>query len=381
LPSQSRLLTIHSGLYQLSVSLAGGFVGAFLLKLGFTVAQALLVYAGLLAARLAMRFCALALVRRVGYKYAIMLGAALSALQFVSLADARQWHWLLAWALTVSLAESIYWPIYHCASAVVGYNAMGRELGIRAALTSIISVVGPALGGVMLAKYGPTLDFAIASVVTVLSVLPLIFLKRILAGPVPEIRRSLRASDSFGMIVFAADGWVSSGITITWPMILFVSLGSRYDALGLANAAAGLVGALAGLYCGKAIDRGGRARYVLWVSLALAIGIAIRSTANWSPHAATLANAAGAAATGFYVPILMSIMYEGAKRSAGAYAFHFAAEGGWDVGAAVGCIAAAVVAMSGAPVSMAVIPSALGVAVLYGIFRNVAPSVRQLAPL
>src|SRR5436305_1704810 len=47
-PSQSRLLTLHSAFYQLSVSLGGGFVGAFLLKIGFSLTQALLFYAALL---------------------------------------------------------------------------------------------------------------------------------------------------------------------------------------------------------------------------------------------------------------------------------------------------------------------------------------------
>jgi MFS family permease len=171
------------------------------------------------------------------------------------------------------------------------------------------------------------------------------------------------------MIVFAADGWMASGITLAWPMVLFLSLGSRYDALGLANAGAGVAGALAGLYSGALVDRGGRKKSAMWVSLALALGIGLRSAGDWSPLAAAAANATGAAVMGFYVPMLMSLMYAGAKRSEGAYAFHFAAEAGWDLGAAGGCLIAAAVAATGAGASLTVIPSGIAVVILYRTLR------------
>ena len=370
LPSQSRLLTLHSGLYQLSVSLAGGFVGAFLLKVGFSLTQTLVFFASVLTARMVMRFCALALVRRVGYKYSVILGVGLSALQFASLIKAEQWQWLVVWIATLSLAESIYWPIYHSASAVVGNKSVGRELGIRTAAASLANVIGPAVGGFVLARYGARLEFFVAASVATISIIPLLALKRILAGPVPDVRRAIRPSDYRGMIVFAADGWLASGITVTWPMILFLSLGSRYEALGLANAGAGLAGAGAGVCAGAIIDRGGRNRSAKWVSVALGVGIALRSAADWSPLAATIANATGAAVMGFYVPILISVMYAGAKRSEGAYAFHVAAEAGWDLGAAGGCLAAAAVVSAGSVPSLAVIPSAAAVLILYRTLRS-----------
>jgi hypothetical protein len=211
--------------------------------------------------------------------------------------------------------------------------------------------------------------------VGLLSIVPLAALKRIPAGPVPKFHESVRACDAFGMIVFAADGWMASGIAMAWPMILFTALGSHYEALGLSNAGAGVLGVVAGLYCGKAIDRGGRDNYVALVSVALAAGIALRALAGWSPPAAAVVNAMGAAVMGFYVPMLMSVMYEGAKRSAGAYTFHFAAEGGWDLGAAAGCIAAAAVAASGLGSSLAVIPSGLAVVALYASFRRAPAGV------
>jgi hypothetical protein len=129
------------------------------------------------------------------------------------------------------------------------------------------------------------------------------------------------------------------------------------------------------------------------VSLALAAGFSLRIAAGWSPIAAAVANATGAAVMGVYIPVLMSYVYDRAKTSGTAYRFHFAAEAGWDFGAATGCLAAAlVVVLTGIP-SLGIVPGSLGIFVLYAFLRRqptitvpeepVAPSERgvDLRPL
>ena len=81
-PGQFRLLTLHYGLYQFAVASALGFAGAYLLQLGFSLPQALACYAGLLAIRCVFRFIGLGIVRRVGFRRAVALGALVGALQF-----------------------------------------------------------------------------------------------------------------------------------------------------------------------------------------------------------------------------------------------------------------------------------------------------------
>lgn len=363
---QFRLLTLHFCLFQLSASLAGGFVGAYLLRLGFSLPTALLVYATLLTARFGLRLGVLAVVPQIGLRGAIIAGAGLSALQFPLLNRADDLAWLGLWLLMVAVAESFYWPVFHAAAAVTGGGASrGRELGIRTAIGAIIGVVGPLAGGFLLGQFGPAVDFQIAAAVSMLSVLPLLAMHAIPAGPIPTVREALQVRDRVAFATFAADGLMSSGLAIAWPMVLFVSLGSHYEAFGMSNAAAGLVGAVAGIICGRAIDRGSRDRYLLLVSCTLACGFLLRAVASWSPVAASIANATGAAVMGLYSPVMMSVVYERAKQSGAAYRFHFSTDAGWDVGAAAGCIAAALVVWSTAIPSLSVLPAILGVAAIY----------------
>lgn len=378
---QFRLLTLHFGLFQLAVALAGGFVGAYLLKLGFSLPAALTAYAALLLLRFGLRFVALSFARRHGYKHALAAGVVLMATQFLPLLWAEDPRWLLAWVLIVALAESLYWPVYHAATAVTSSGGnRGRELGLRTAIGAVIGVAGPLAGGLMLQHFGAVMDFGIAAVLALLSVLPFLRMADIPAGPVPGARESFRGIDRLSLAAFAADGWMASGLSLTWPMVLFVSLGAHYEVFGLANAAAGLVGAVAGILCGRAIDRGQRERYLLAVCFALALGFLLRTGASWSPLAAALANASGAAIMGLYGPVLMSVIYDRAQQSGAAYRFHFATEAGWDVGAALGCLTAAAVAWSSSALSLAVLPGMLGIGLLYACIRQSAPRSTR-APL
>ncbi|TPG57679.1 MFS transporter [Roseomonas nepalensis] len=374
-PSPFRLLTLHYAFFQLSAALAGGFVGAYLMKLGFSLPVALLAYATLLTTRLGLRLISLEVVRRLGYRRAMITGAALCAAGFLPLMRADEPVWLAVWLLLFSLAESLYWPLYHAAAAVIGGASRGRELGLRTALSSLIGIAGPIAGGLMLERLGPAVDFGLAGVLTLLSIIPLARLRDIPAGPVPGMRDSMRGIDRLGIVAFAADGWMCSGLTLAWPMVLFTALGSHYEAFGLANAAAGLVGAVAGITCGRAIDRGQRGRYLLLVCGALVLSFALRACASWSPAAAAVANASGAAIAGLYVPVLMSVIYDRAKGSGAAYRFHFAAEAGWDLGAATGCMAAALVAWGTTVPSLAVLPGVLGVVVVHRCVRGPAAPV------
>jgi MFS family permease len=375
------LLTFHYGFYQLSVALAGGFVGAYMLKLGFSLPAALVLYAALLALRFGLRFVALGVVRWLGLRGAMMVGATLAALQFPPLMLADDPAWLLAWLLVVSLAESLYWPVYHSAAAVIGGASRGRELGIRTAVGALVGVLGPLVGGLLLSRFGPAVGFGVAGMLALLSVLPLTRLREISAGPVPNLSHSMRLADRAAIATFAADGWMASGLAMAWPMVLFLALGSHYEAFGAANAVAGLVGAATGIVCGRAVDRGERDRYLVVVCAALALGFLLRVGAGWSPLAAAIANASGAAVTGLYVPVLMSVIYDRAKQSGEAYRFHFSAEAGWDVGAASGCLAAALLTWKTGLPSLAVLPAALGIPGIYWCLRGrPAPVVPALPP-
>jgi hypothetical protein len=105
------------------------------------------------------------------------------------------------------------------------------------------------------------------------------------------------------------------------------------------------------------------------VTVAMAIGVVMRGGAAWVPDGCVVATMFGAAVGGLYYPVLMSVIYDRAKRSGSAYQFHLVTEVGWDVGAILGCLAAAAVAWCGAPSTLAVLPAGFGVLVIHRCVR------------
>jgi MFS transporter, DHA1 family, inner membrane transport protein len=382
---QFNLMTVHVMLWALATSLTGGFVGAYLLHLGFSLAATLLLYAALLAARFCMRLATLPMVRWIGLRRAMLLGPGIAAFQFLALVHADRLAWLCAWVLVISIGESIYWPICHAANAVTGGGGRrGRQLAFRQVAGTVVTVAGPVAGGLILSRLGPWSEFGIATAVCLMSLVPLLWLGALDLGSVPGVRRSLKVTDPVGLCAFAADGWLASGIALAWPLILFGSLGSSYDLLGWATGAGAVAGALAGLAGGHAIDRGHRRLLSRGVTVAMVIGVAMRAASAWSPGAAVAATIVGAAVAGLYYPVLMSVIYDRAKRSGSAYQFHLVTEVGWDIGAILGCAACAAVAWSGAPSTLAVLPAALGVLVVHRCVRAEArggAGTKEAAPV
>ena len=365
-----RRFTAHFALHQAATALAGAFIGAYLLRSGLTLPAALLVYAGLYAARVGVRAAVLPLVRRVGYRGAMALGAGLGVLQFPSLLLAENPAWLVVWVATVSFAEATYWPVFHAAAAVLGEEGQrGREIAERQVVGLGVSVLCPLFGGWLLGAYGPAVDFGVAACFAALSLVPLATLGPVQAGPVPSARDSVRSADPIGTLAFAADGWICAGLGIAWLMVLFSSLGERYEALGMTAALGAVVGAASGVLSGRCIDRGGRRRMVPWVASALAAGIALRAAEGWVPVGPGVLHATGAAIGALWGPVLMSVLYDRARRSGSAYRYHLAAEAGWDLGACLGCLAAASVAWATGVPSLALLPAVFGVAAVAACLR------------
>ena len=172
---------------------------------------------------------------------------------------------------------------------------------------------------------GPVAAFGAVAIVQMSSALPLLGTPNVL---VPRrVKGAFRASLP-GFLLFAADGWISSGYVYVWQISLFLLLGSSFTAFGGAMAAAALAGAGAGLLLGRHIDAG-HGRKAVWMAFAALGGTLLLRAAVHTPALAILANAAGAMVGCLYIPTMMTAVYNLAKRSPCVLRFHFMAEGAW----------------------------------------------------
>ena len=363
------LLSMTYGLYALAANGAGVFIAVFLLKQGVPVPAVFGAIALIVTGRFLVRPVALLLAPRYGLKPLLVFGTIFSGVQYLFLAQIHSVDvMLLAFCVTAAIGDAFYWTTYHASFAYAGDpEHRGHQISAREAFASASAIAGPLMGGWALTNLGPDLAFGVAAVVHVLAALPLIGTPSV---RVPrEVEGGFRAA-IHGVLVFAADGWIAVGNYFVWQIALFLSLGESFSAFGGVLASAAVVGALGGLVLGRHID-GGHGEKAVWLTFASLIAVTLfRAASTQSAALAVIANAMGALVMCLYIPTMMTPVYNQAKRSPCALRFHAAAEGGWDIGCAAGCIVASALSALGAPLSSGILLALPGAAVSLFLLRR-----------
>lgn len=344
----------HVAFSQFAASLAGVFLVPFLLERGTPVPVIFLSVAGMLGGRFCLRPLVIVLAKAIGLRNSMVVGTLLSSLQYLVLARVDGvGFWLFAWIVTTSVGDVVYWTLFHVLYARIGDpGRLGRQTGVRQSLYTIVGIVGPLVGGLLLTHYPSSVAFAVAAASRALSAAPLLpirdpdFLHKAPPG-------AYRAG-GFGAAVFLTDGWCACGAGVAWGIIAFSGLRERFDTLGYAMSAASVVGALGSVAIGRLVDLGQASRAVI-INMAAAVGLLIAQATAGSASAIIATMIVGALAGGFSTPAMMPAVYGAAQQAPCALRFQFATEGGWDAGAVAAAILAAGLVTAGAPLWIVVL--------------------------
>lgn len=362
-------LSINYWFYSLALSGGWAFVTVFLMKQGLPVPAVFGAVALIVAGRFVIRPLVVVLAPRYGLKPLLAFGTLFSGVQYLFIAYIHAIDLtLLAFCFAAAIGDAFYWTTYHAYFAKIGdAEYRGHQISAREAFASGAAIAGPLLGGWSLTHFGPQFSFGVAAAVHVLAALPL------LAMPDVKIEREVTGgfrAARHAVLLFAADGWMVVGYYLVWQIALFLSLGESFSTFGGVLASAAVVGAIGGLILGRHID-GGHGGKAVWITFtAVTVVILFRALATHNTALAVVANALGALASCLYIPTLMTAVYNQAKTSPCALRFHAAAEGGWDIGCASGCLVAAIMTGLGAPLSSAILLSLPGVALSFALLRR-----------
>jgi DHA1 family inner membrane transport protein len=348
-------LAVHAALVSLAWSLAGIFFMVFLLRAGLPPAQIFLTIAAILALRFALRPLVLIVASRIGLRRTLILGTFLFAFQFPAIALVHGVGLeLVLFCAIASIAQVFYWTCYHVYFASLGdIDHRGKQIGARQALGAIAGVLGPAAGGIMLNSAGPWFAFGAAFAIQVAAIFPLLQVEEPkIAQPSP---RGAFAAARLGIQLYFADGWIESGSTTAWSIVMFQALDARYDKYGGVLAVAALVGALGGMVLGRFIDMG-HARRSVWLNAGiLAAGLILKSIGGGHPVAVVGIAIGTTLFSGLYVPNWMTAVYNAGKTAPCTFRFHFASEGGWDVGGVFASLVAAAVCAAAFPIEAVIL--------------------------
>ena len=354
------LLNIHYGIFALVMSGGGAFYAVFLLRAGVPVRVVFAVLAAINLIRFAIRPLVPALAARFGMKPLLIAGTLVGASQYFFLARVDGVGlWLLALIIVSSIGDTLYWTTYHAYFASLGDEEhRGHQVSAREALAQLVGIVGPLSTGWALTVYGPKIAFGVSSLLMLAAALPFL--------GTPNVMVAKSAPGAFkaawpGILLFMADGWIAAGFFWAWQITLFITLGQSFTAFGGAMALAALVGAASGMLLGRLIDAGHGTRAVILSMGIFAVTTAFRLASQGHPALAVAANACGAFVSCLYMPTMMTPVYNLAKQAPCTLRFHVATEGGWDVGASSACLLTSGLMTLGAPLSVALALSFIGI--------------------
>jgi MFS transporter, DHA1 family, inner membrane transport protein len=366
------LIYMHAGLQAFASYGGEAFAFIYLLKAGISAPVVLLAIAAMFGSRMFFRMAVLPLVRRVGMRRALVFAILAEAATYPILSQVTGTGPLLVGYLALwAFSSSLYWTTYHSYVAMLGDNHLrGAQTSAVEMIGMVMGIVAPAVTGLLLTMFSPIVAFGVVGLAMAASTLP------VLAGPDPavadvaemqeETKRAARA-------ILFADGLRTGCFHFAWLIALFLTLGSSYAAFGGAMALTGLAGALAALFLGRAIDLG-KGLGAVRIGFAVLGVAAVARVLGWPvPVWALAANVAAALAWPLYATAFNARVYNLARQSPCALRFHIVAEGGWDMGTCLSCLAAAGLLWAGfsfhLPLAIGVLGCVLGYLTVARTFR------------
>lgn len=337
---------LHSGLQSFASNSGAVFIFAYLLKAGIALPIVFLLIAVSILLRLVLRVAVLPVIIRLGLRKSLLLGTIVDASSYLILGQVHGLSPLLALYIALSsLGTTFYWTCYHASVSRLGDEEhRGAQVSTREAIYAFTGIIGPLFGGLMLTFVGPFAAFAASGLVYLIAALPLFKMGNLAVERYVE----LEPAEKFfaGGLAFS-DGVVASSTNFLWRIVLFKSLGEQFDAFGGALALASVAGAVMGLLVGRQIDLGhGKCSFQIGIA-AVAITILAEAIGFGTQGGALFATMLSAMAGPIYISSIMAPFYNAGQKSACTLRFNAIAENGFDSGAGIGCLIAALLTWQG----------------------------------
>jgi MFS family permease len=247
----------------------------------------------------------------------------------------------------LALCDIFYWLPYHSYYSTAGdHEDRGKQVGVLFGLITLLSMVAPLVGGILITQLGFSVLYIFATLVMLSAAIPLFFVPELSAGARMTFKDALKTVDKKGLLMQAGDGFLYMH-TFVWTIALFYLLGN-YMTFGILVTIQLFISALMFLVLGYYLDKG-KGLWIMRVGLGL-LGFALAMT--------------------FYSSSFGVGLYTFAKRTPNTMWFHFFAECGWDIGAAVALSVSALLFILGVPLKIVILFSLVGLVIVFSVLKG-----------
>jgi len=240
-----------------ALSMISIFIPIYLLKLNYSLTSVFIFYAILNLTHALFTLPAAKISSKFGFKHSILFSIPLLITFFILLFTLEIYGWpLYLLAIIFGLNNSLFWIGYHVDfSRFSKKKHRGEEIGFARIFSSVFSMIGPLIGGVVLAFISFQFLFIAVSFLLFVSIAPLFFSKDI-HNPVNFSTKQIFTDQKLkDYLSFAGHGIETGLATIIWPIFIFFSILNNFTSLGFIAAISSFSSLIFVLIIGKFSDK------------------------------------------------------------------------------------------------------------------------------
>ena len=364
------LLNLHTGLQRFSNNILDVFGAVFLLSIGLSFPMVALTWAASCVLRALIRPLSVLLAEKIGLKCALIVGTITGSGLFLVLSKVTGINeWLCFYIFYRALNDIFYWLPYHSYYAAAGDEQdRGKQLSIRLGLVNILKIVAPLLGGLLVNQLGFWALYVSATMVMLISAIPLFFARDASPGQTINWKEALSLIDKRGFVMKIGEGIVYMH-SFVWTIVLFYLLDDYVAFGGLITLELLITTILFGIL-GSFVDKGGGRKIMLAGIIIVAAVIVMRSFLVTTVPQIIISNILVALGVTFYSMSFEVGFYNLAKRAQNTLWFNFFGELGWDIGAMLSLSLSAGLYATGVPLRFVMIFALVGLFIIYKVLSR-----------
>lgn len=256
---QEKELFISNIIINLALAMVQIFEPIYLYKIGYSIFQIALFYLIIYVAYFFFLPLGAKFANRFGYESGMFIGSALYVPFYLSLFFIAKFPAMFFVAIVLYvLQKTFYWPAFH---ADFSHNSAdkeeGREISSSSISSSLMFVLGPIFGGLIITFLGFSVLFIISSILFIGSNVPMLLTKEKFTKR--DFKYSFVLKNIFKKsnlkFLFSSIGYAEEFVLwVFWPIFMVYIINS-YEKIGVLSGISTMIMLIATLYIGRLCDK------------------------------------------------------------------------------------------------------------------------------
>ncbi len=274
-------LYLNRILIQLGFGVVGIFQVIFIFeKLDSSVSLVALLYAAMFLLTIIFTPLSAMLISSIGMKRMMMMAMpfAFSINLALLFWNSNPLYAVIGFVFSLSIYKAFYWVPYHVDfSKFTNKKTRGRQMSVLLAVSAMIGVVTPIIGGLVIISVGFDNLFLVSLGVLAFAIIPLFFIdnkeERYSFGYFETFRELLHKKNRALFLGYLGDGAQTGVSAVIWPIFIFLLLNGEFFIVGAVSSITILLIMAVRFFVGDLLDRWNKKRV-------LTIG-SILNTTGW----------------------------------------------------------------------------------------------------